>query len=130
MAGAIYDFTGVVEKVLPTKTFPSGFSKRDVVLTDDLDSPSKYPNHLAFSFKKDNASVLDSIHEGQRVKVHFAIDGRKWTNQQGEDKYFTDLTGLKVEVMNGDGSSTEPVPAPAEPPAGEPEGGNDDSVPF
>ena len=27
----------------------------------------------------------------------------------------TDLTALKIEVLNADGSSTEPVPAPAEP---------------
>lgn len=112
---ATFDYTGVVEAILPVQTFQSGFTKQDLVLTDDVDSPSKYPNHLAFTFKKDNTSLLNGIHEGQRVKVHFALDGRKWTNPQGQDKYFTDLTALKLEVLNGDGSSTEPVPEPAEP---------------
>ena len=112
---AIYEYTGVIEKVLPTQNFASGFSKRDVVMTDDVGSDSKWPNHIAFTFKKDAASVLDTVKEGQRAKIRFAIDGREWTNPQGQVKYFTDLTGLKLEILNGDGSSTEPVPAPAEP---------------
>ncbi len=112
---AIYEYTGVVEKVLDTQTFASGFSKRDVVLTDDIGAEAKWPNHIAFTFKKDSASVLNTIREGQRVKIRFAIDGREWTNPQGQVKYFTDLTGLNLEVLNGDGTSTEPVPAPAEP---------------
>jgi len=126
---AIYEYTGVVEKVLATQTFSSGFSKRDIVMTDDVGTDTKYPNHIAFTFKKDNASVLESVREGQRAKIRFAIDGREWTNPQGQVKYFTDLTGLKLEVLNADGSSTEPVPAPAEPDF--PEGGDAiDDMPF
>lgn len=126
---AIYEYTGVVEKVLATQTFSSGFSKRDVVLTDDIGAESKWPNHIAFTFKKDAANVLNAVKEGQRVKIRFAIDGREWTSPQGQVKYFTDLTGLNLEVLNGDGTSTEPVPAPAEPdfPA---DAGEVDDMPF
>lgn len=112
---AIYEYTGVVEKILPTQTFASGFTKRDIVMTDDVGTETKYPNHIAFTFKKDNANLLDTVKQGQRAKIRFAIDGREWTNPQGQVKYFTDLTGLKLEVLNADGSSTEPVPTPAEP---------------
>ena len=38
---AIYEYTGVVEKVLQLQTFASGFTKRDVVMTDDVGSESK-----------------------------------------------------------------------------------------
>ena len=126
---AIYEYTGVVEKVLATQTSASGFSKRDIVLTDDVGSDTKWPNHIAFTFKKDAASVLDTVKEGQRVKIRFAIDGREWTNPQGQVKYFTDLTGLKLDVLNEDGTSTERVPAPAEPdfPA---DAGEVDDMPF
>lgn len=113
---AIYEYTGVVEKVLETQTFASGFSKRDVVMTDDVGTETKYPNHIAFTFKKDAASVLDTVREGQRAKIRFAVDGRAWDDpKSGKTRYFTDLTGLKLEILNADGSSTEPVPAPAEP---------------
>ena len=70
--------------------------------------------------------MLDTVREGQRAKIRFAIDGREWTNPQGQVKYFTDLTGLKIEVLNADGSSTEPVPAPAEPDFPEDAGAIDD----
>ena len=126
---AIYEYTGVVKKVQPTQTFSSGFTKRELVLTDDIDSTSRYPNVIAFTFKKDNCSLLDGVQEGQRAKVRFAIDGREWTNPQGQVKYFTDLTALKIEIISGDGSSVEPVPAPADPGDGIADVGSDDFDP-
>ena len=127
---AIYEYTGVIEKVLDTQTFASGFSKRDVVMTDDVGTETKWPNHIAFTFKKDAASVLDTVKSGQRAKIRFAIDGRAWTDpKSGKDRYFTDLTGLKLEVLNADGTSTEPVPVPAEPDIPADEGVVDD-MPF
>lgn len=110
----IFEYTGVVDEVLPVQTFSSGFTKRDVIIGNDVDSPSKYPNPIKFSFKKDNCSLLDGVRKGQRTKVRFAIDGRRWEGPRGV-QYFVDLTALKIEVLNADGSSTEPVPAPAEP---------------
>ena len=110
----IFEYTGVVDEVLPVQTFSSGFTKRDVIIGNDVDSPSKYPNPIKFSFKKDNCSLLDGVRKGQRAKVRFAIDGSRWEGPR-RVQYFVDLTALKIEVLNADGSSTEPVPAPAEP---------------
>ena len=113
---AIYEYTGVVEKVLETQTFASGFTNRDIVLTDDVGTETKWPNHIAFTFKKDATNVLDNVQKGQRAKIRFAIDGRVWNDpKSGKDRYFTDLTGLKLEILREDGTSTEPVPAPVEP---------------
>ena len=124
----IYEYTGVVEDVLATQTFSSGFTKREVIIGNDVDSPSKYPNPVKFAFKKDNCSLLDGVKKGQRAKVRFAIDGRRWEGPNGV-KYLVDLTGFKIEVLNADGTSTEPVPAPAEPdlPA---DAGDVDDMPF
>ena len=123
-----FDYTGVVEDVLPVQTFSSGFTKRDVIVGNDVDSPSKYPNPVKFTFKKDNCSLLDGIQKSQRVKIHFVVDGRRWDGPKGT-QYFVDLTGFKIEVLNADGTSTEPVPAPAEPdmPA---DPGEVDDMPF
>lgn len=116
MAG-IYEYTGVVEEVGKTQSFGSnGFTKREIIIGNDIDSQSRYPNPVKFTFKKDNCTLLDGIDKGQRAKVRFAIDGRRWEGQKGV-QYFVDLTGLKIEILNQDGSSTEPVPAPAEPAA-------------
>ena len=112
-----YDYTGVVELVGETKEFgTNGFTKRDLVVGNDVDSMNKYPNPVLFTFKQDRCALCDAVKKGDRVKVNFTIDGRRWDGPNGT-RYFTDLTGWKIEVLNGDGSSTEPVPAPAEAPA-------------
>ncbi len=128
MAAQIYEYTGVVEEVGTTQSFgTNGFTKREVIIGNDVDSPSKYPNPVKFTFKKDNCSLLDGINKGQRAKVRFAIDGRRWDGPRGV-QYFVDLTGLKIEVLNADGSSTEPMPIPAEPDFGDTE--DIDDMPF
>ena len=124
----LFDYTGVVEEVGQVMTFGSGFTKREVIIGNDVDSPSKYPNPVKFTFKKDNCSLLDGISKGQRVKLRFAIDGRRWEGPKGV-QHFVDLTALKIEVLNADGSSTEPVPAPAEPDFAA-DAGDVDDMPF
>ena len=125
---ALYDYTGIVHKVLPVQTFSSGFSKRELILTDDVGSSSRYPARIPITFKKDNCSLLDSVREGQRVKVRFAIDGREWTSPQGQTKYFTDLTGLKLEPAD---ESAGEAPAPAVPPDGISDiAADDEDLPF
>jgi hypothetical protein len=126
-----YDYTGVVEMIGETKSFgTNGFTKRDLVVGNDVDSPSKYPNPVLFTFKKDRCSLVDAVKQGDRVKVQFTIDGRRWDGPNGV-RYFTDLTGWKIDVLNADGTSTEPVvtPAPAEPPV-DLAAGDPDDLPF
>lgn len=128
---AIYEYTGVVEKVLEPQTFASGFTKRDIVLTDDVGAETKWPNHIAFTFKKDAAGLLDGVQSGQRAKIRFAIDGRVWNDPKtGKDRYFTDLTGLKLELLKDDGTSTEPLPEPIDPSDFVEDVGDVDDMPF
>jgi len=101
--GMLYEYTGVVEKVRELQTFQSGFSKRTVVLTDDVGTVVNFPNHLAFTFKKERVSKLDNVNPGMRVKIVFAIDGREF---EGRD--YTDLTGIKLDVLAG-GQSAAPA---------------------
>ena len=126
----LFEYTGVVEEVGQTFSVgQNGFTKRECIIGNDVDSPSKYPNPVKFTFKKDNCSLLDGVQKGQRAKVRFAIDGRRWDDPRTNSaKYFVDLTALKIEILNGDGSSTEPVPAPAEPDI--PVSAVDDDMPF
>ena len=125
-----YDYTGVVEVVGEVQTFQSGFTKRELVVGNDINSQSKYPNPVLFTFKKDKCSLLDAVKKGERVKVQFTIDGRRWDGPNGT-RYFTDLTGWKLDVLNADGTATEavPVPPPAEPPA-DVDAGDPDDLPF
>ena len=112
-----YDYKGVVELVGETKAFgQNGFTKRELVVGNDVDSTSQYPNPVLFTFKKDRCSLCDAVQKGDRVKIQFTIDGRRWDGPNGV-RYFTDLTGWKIEKLGGDGTAMEPVPDPAEPPA-------------
>ena len=88
-----------------------------------------YPNPVLFTFKKDRCALLDPVNVGDPVKIQFTIDGRKWDGPNGV-RYFTDLTGWKIEVLNGNGTSTEPVPAPPEEPDSIPDGADPDNLPF
>lgn len=112
----MYDYVGVVEEVGQTQSIGvNGFTKREIIVGNDIESENRYPNPVKFSFKRGNTTLLDGIVPGQRVKIRFAIDGRRWDGGSRGVQYFVDLTGVKVEVLNADGTSTEPVAVP--PPA-------------
>ena len=106
----MYEFIGKVKAVGDLQTFANGFSKRELVVEEERDG--RWPNVVAFSFKKDNAVLLDGMSPGARVKVGFAVDGREWTDPKtGKVRYFSDLTALRLERLDG----MVEVPEPAVP---------------
>lgn len=128
--GTLFEFTGVVKKVNEIQRFESGFEKREIVLTDDVGVQVNFPNTLCFVFKKERMSLIENCKAGQRVKIVFAIDGREWTDNYGKTRYFTDLTGIKLEALSEvSNAPSEQVPPPATPP---PKAADDvmDDVPF
>ena len=94
----MYEMSGTVKKIGDIQTFASGFSKRELIVEEEKDS--KWPNVVAFTFKKEGMSKIENVKPGDRVKVGFAVDGREWTDpKSGATRYFTDLTGLFVESL-------------------------------
>ena len=121
----MYEFIGKVKAVGELQTFASGFSKRDLVVEEERDG--RWPNVVAFAFKKDNAAKLDGIVPGMRVKVGFAVDGREWTDPKtGKVRYFSDLTALRLERLD----EMMSVPEPAVPDDVTAELDNDREIPF
>ena len=133
---AIYDYVGLVEKILDTQTVGNGFTKRSLIMTDDVDTYPQFPAHIEFTAKGQRVNLLDSLRAGQRVKLRFAIDSRVWHNPNtNQDVYFKDLTILNAEPVGAtvEGapapassvpsapSSIPPVPPPADPVAADPE---------
>ena len=71
----MYEFTGKVKVVGELQTFASGFTKRDLVVEEERDG--RWPNVVAFAFKKERVALLDGMVSGTRVKVGFAaVTGR------------------------------------------------------
>ena len=104
-----FKFEGTVKRIYEETR--GQYTSKYVVMTDNAE---KYPNILCFRLKP-NADV--SFGEGARVAVEAFVDGREWTNPQGQVKYFTDLTIATYDVL---GSA-----APAAATGGKPTKAND-----
>ena len=87
-----YEFVGTVKALPATKTFPSGFTKREVVVTSEED---RFPQDIAFEFVKEKAAMLDGIQEADRVRIFFDLRGREYNG-----RYFVNVSGWKIEKLD------------------------------
>jgi single-strand DNA-binding protein len=129
----MYEAAGKIKLISDIQSFPSGFTKREFVVTTTSD---KYPQDLKFEVVKDKCTILDSYEAGQDVQVTFDIRGNEFNG-----KYFVNLSCWKIQSA-GDPSrepqrssveATRLSGAPSsEPPLGElrDEDDFDDDVPF
>ena len=79
----------------PESVGANGFQKRDLVITTE----EQYPNDIIIQFTQNKCALLDTLQVGQRVKVHFNLQGREWISPQGEVKYFNTVVGWKIELI-------------------------------
>jgi single-strand DNA-binding protein len=129
----MYEAVGKIKLISETQNFPSGFSKREFVVTTGND---KYPQDLKFEIVKDKCPLLDSFETGQEVQVSFDIRGNEYNG-----KHYVSLSCWKIQAANGaspgPSGSSEAAPrrqaaAGAEPALGDlrDEDDFDDDVPF
>lgn len=93
----MYEAAGKIKLISDTQNFPSGFSKREFVVTT---ADSKYPQDLKFEVVKDKCELLDSYKEGQEVQVNFDIRGNEYNG-----KYYVNLSCWKLSGKDGSSSS-------------------------
>ena len=72
----------------------NGFKKRHAVIKTD----GQYPQTILIEFIKDKCILLDNVNIGDQVIINYNLNGRKWTNPQGEDKYFNSVQAWKLTV--------------------------------
>ncbi len=124
----MYEASGTIKLINETQTFPSGFSKREFVITTEHD---KYPQDLKFEVVKDRCDMLDQFEVGQKVQLNFDIRGNEY-----KDRYYVNLSCWKIQAAEGgDGGGAPAAAAPAsggEPSAAElrKEDDFDDDIPF
>ncbi|MBO3696955.1 DUF3127 domain-containing protein [Roseivirga sp. E12] len=97
-------------KIFPAQQVTATFKKREFVV-EYADNP-QYPEYVKFECIQDKCDQLDSFSEGQEVNVSFNLKGRKWTDQQGVDKYFNSLQAWRITAEQ----SQAAAPAGATPP--------------
>ena len=123
------ELNGTVKKIGETQTFASGFQKKElVILTEE-----QYPQPILIEFLSDKIDLLQTVKEGERVKVGINIRGREWTNPQGEVKYFNSITGWRLEKVSGEAPQGNFTEKTKEKPDGNPfldEVDDDSDLPF
>lgn len=94
------EIVGKVKVINPEQQVSATFKKRELIVTTD----EQYPQHILIEFVQDKTDLLDSLKEGDDVKVSINIRGREWVSPQNETKYFNSIHGWRIEKM-----STVPV---------------------
>ena len=91
-----YELTGTVKSIMDQQTFPSGFTKREFVVT----SEDRYPQDIKFECVKERCALLDKVSDGDRVTVAFDIRGNAYN-----DRYYVNLAAWKIEPAGAAGES-------------------------
>ena len=91
------EVVGKIKVVGELETFPSGFTKKLLVVTTD----DQYPQNIGIEFMKDKVDLLNGYAVGQDVKVSINLGGREWINPEGVAKYFNSVTGWRIEKAEG-----------------------------
>jgi len=63
------------------------------VVVQTSDKPVEYPSPVAVDFWGDKVELATGLTEGSEVEIHVNIRGRQW-----QDKYYTSISGWKVDV--------------------------------
>lgn len=100
-----HEQTGKIKEIFDTQIFPSGFSKREFVVTTD----ERFPQDIKFNCLKEKADMLNNFKAGDTVQVNFDIRGREYN-----DRYFVDLNAWKIALSDTarGGESTPPGDGP------------------
>lgn len=116
-----YELAGKVKLVQEPKSFASGFTVREFVVTVE---EGRYPQDIILQCVQDKVGLLDSLKEGQDVKVTFDIRGREYNG-----RYFNNLQAWKIEHEGGSDAPVDddrpPIPDDSEAPSD-----FDDDIPF
>lgn len=118
----MYEATGKIKVIFDTQTFPSGFSKREFVVTTGDDN---YPQDIKFEIIKDKCSWLDKFEAGQDVTVHFDIRGNEY-----KDKYYVNLNCWKIVGASGSDNSQAAASSSANEVEPSPDDLVNDDIPF
>ena len=123
-----FELKGTLKKLFDQQDFPSGFYKRDFVIT----TMEQYPQDIKFSALKEKSEQLSKFSEGDVMNVKFDLRGREYNGQ-----FYVDLNAWRIEADQAgapaapgapQGVSAAPMPPVPPMPATAPS--DDDDLPF
>ena len=123
-----FEMKGKSKKIFEQQDFPSGFYKRDFVVTTE----EQYPQDVKFTAVKERTEQIARFQEGDPVLVKFDVRGREYNGN-----FYVDLNAWRVEAGDGappeQGSAAPAVsqdPMPDVPPMPVAPAADDDDLPF
>lgn len=123
-----FELKGTLKKLFDQQDFPSGFYKRDFVIT----TMEQYPQDIKFSALKEKSEQLSKFSEGDVMNVKFDLRGREYNGQ-----FYVDLNAWRIEADQagapaapGDPQGVSAAPMPPVPPMPATAPADDDDLPF
>ena len=83
-----YQLSGRIKTVMDQVTFPSGFTKREFVVTTE----DKFPQDIKLELIKDKCALVDGFASGEEVTVSFNIRGN-----ENNGRYYVNLQAWKID---------------------------------
>ena len=107
---------------IPSKTGGNPFLKREFLLDATTHDPytgerSQYENIVPLEVSGNKCAELDNFRIGDVITVSFALQGREWTNQDGQVKRMVSIRCYKLEARKPVQQTVQPVQQPTPQPA-------------
>lgn len=124
-----FELKGKVKILFEQQDFPTGFYKRDFVITTN----EQYPQDIKLSALKERVEQLNGLSEGDEILVKFDLRGREYNGN-----YYVDLNAWRIEKGSSAGAAAggssatahvDEAPLPDVEPM-EISSGSDDDLPF
>ena len=108
---------GKILEISEPQNISATFRKREFVIEY---VERQYPEFIKFEAIQEKCDLLDAYKAGDDVAVDFNLKGRKWTNPEGEVKYFNSLQAWRIGPAQQGGEPNQqkapyqqaPAPAP------------------
>lgn len=102
---------------IPSKTGGSPFLKREFLLDATTHDPytgerSQYENIVPLEVSGEKCAELDNFSVGEIITVSFALQGREWTNQDGQTRRMVSIRCYRIERRNQQRQAAAPQPTP------------------
>ena len=119
---------GKILELKDTVQVTDTFKKREFIV-EYAENP-QYPEFVKFELVQDKCDLIDNLSVGQEVEVHFNLRGRKWTDPQGEVKYFNSLQAWRIDPVAAPDHAAGDPGNTQEPAWLDSEDSADDDLPF
>ena len=92
-------------EIFETTQVTDTFKKREFVV-EYAENP-QYPEFIKFELTQDRCDLISQFKPGDEVDVWFNLRGRKWTDPQGQVKYFNSLQAWKIDSVQAESTKPE-----------------------